>query len=91
MRPDSVVSSLKHYTRIKNSKSTYDAIVLSYAGIKCLNLDNEISEIFSIDKIIPSAGQGIITLQSREKDNKLFQFKKINHMKLIKGHMQKIF
>ena len=68
-------------TRIKKLKEgIYDAIVLSYAGIKYLNLDNEISEIFSTDQIIPSAGQGIIALQSREDDEEIVKvLEKINH------------
>ena len=38
-------------TRIKKLKEgLYDAIILSYAGIKYLNFENEISEIFSPDK-----------------------------------------
>ena len=54
-------------TRIKKLKDgNYDAIILSYAGIKNLNLENEIAEIFSVHEIIPSAGQGIIALQCRE-------------------------
>ena len=44
-------------------------------GIKYLNLENEISEIFSAEEIIPSAGQGIIALQCRENDERnRFQF-----------------
>ena len=35
---------------------------MSYAGIT-LNLNDHISEVFSIDEIIPSAGQGVIALQ----------------------------
>ena len=36
--------------------------------------------IFSVDEIIPSAGQGIIALQSREEDDKINSIlKKINH------------
>ncbi len=88
MRPDIVCKLIRGNidTRIKKLKEgTYDAIVLSYAGIKFLNLDNEISEIFSIDKIIPSAGQGIIALQCREKDNKIISIlKKINHSETYK-------
>ena len=57
-------------SRIKKLKDgDYDAIILSCAGLKCLKLENEISEIFSANEIIPSAGQGIIALQSREDDN----------------------
>ena len=68
-------------TRIKKlKKGNYDAIMLSYAGIKYLNFENEISEIFSADNIIPSAGQGIIALQCREKDKEIIPIlKKINH------------
>ena len=68
-------------TRIKKLKEgQYDAIMLSFAGIKYLQLENEITEIFSIDEIIPSAGQGIIALQSRKNDNEIISLlKKINH------------
>ena len=68
-------------TRIKKLKEgIYDAIILSYAGIKYLNFENEISEIFSADQIIPSVGQGIIALQCREEDNKIISIlKKVNH------------
>ena len=68
-------------TRIKKLKEgMYDAIILSYAGIKCLNLENEVSEIFTTEEIIPSAGQGIIALQCREDDQEIISLlKKINH------------
>ncbi len=68
-------------TRIKKLKDgLYDAIILSYAGIKFLDFDNKISEIFSPEKIIPSAGQGIIALQCREEDEKIISIlKNINH------------
>ncbi len=57
-------------TRIKKlNDGLYDAIMLSYAGIKSLLLEDKISEVFSTQEIIPSAGQGIISLQCR-KDNK---------------------
>ena len=88
MRPDIVCKLIRGNidTRIKKLKEgAYDAIMLSYAGIRCLNLDNEISEIFSINKIIPSAGQGVIALQCREKDNKIISIlKKINHSETYK-------
>jgi|TARA_Y100000389_G_scaffold157352_1_gene158453 hydroxymethylbilane synthase len=51
-------------TRIKKlNEGFYDAIILSYAGIKSLFAEDKISEIFSTEKLIPSAGQGIIALQ----------------------------
>ena len=58
----------------------YDAIILSYAGIKYLQLENEIAETFTTKEIIPSAGQGIIALQCRENDKEIISIlKKINH------------
>tara|TARA_B100001121_G_scaffold48997_1_gene42423 strand:- start:6199 stop:7116 length:918 start_codon:yes stop_codon:yes gene_type:complete len=70
-------------TRIKKlNDGIYDAIILSYAGIKSLMLKNVVTEIFSTKKIIPSAGQGIIALQCRKKDNRIISIlKKINHVK----------
>ena len=47
----------------------YDAIILSLAGIQSLGLEKEITQIFLIDEIIPSAGQGIICAQCRENDS----------------------
>ena len=68
-------------TRIKKLKEgQYDAIVLSLAGVKYLKLENEITEIFGIEEIIPSAGQGIIALQCRKDDKEINSLlKKINH------------
>tara|TARA_B100000902_G_scaffold292613_1_gene279030 strand:+ start:4439 stop:5356 length:918 start_codon:yes stop_codon:yes gene_type:complete len=73
-------------TRIKKlKKGMYDALILSYAGIKYLNLENEISEIFATNEIIPSAGQGIIALQCREDDNEVVSIlEKINHPETYK-------
>ena len=56
-------------TRIKKlNDGLYDAILLSYAGIKSLSIEDKITEIFSTQDIIPSAGQGIISLQCRNDD-----------------------
>ncbi len=56
-------------TRIqKLNDGLYDAIILSYAGILSLEIEDKITEIFSIEEIIPSAGQGIIALQCRNND-----------------------
>ena len=68
-------------TRIKKlNEGSYDAIILSYAGIKSLNMNNYISEIFSVEDLIPSAGQGIISLQCRDNDKETISLlKNINH------------
>ena len=68
-------------TRIKKlNEGLYDAIVLSYAGIKSLALEANIAEVFSTKEIIPSAGQGVITLQCRENDDQINSIlEKVNH------------
>ena len=59
-------------TRIKKLEmGEYDAIVLSKAGIDSLKLEHKISQEFSIDELIPCAGQGIIAIQCREDDNEI--------------------
>ena len=69
-------------TRIKKlNEGKYDAIILSKAGIKSLNLMDYITEEFSTDDLIPSVGQGAIAIQCRSSDNDMIKFlKKINHM-----------
>jgi hydroxymethylbilane synthase len=68
-------------TRIKKLKDNlYDAIILSYAGIQSLSLNENISQTFSTSEIIPSAGQGVIALQCRENDQELIKLlEKVNH------------
>ena len=73
-------------TRIKKLKEgQYDAIILSLAGINYLQFENEITETFTTEEIIPSAGQGIIALQCRENDEEIISIlKKINHNETYK-------
>ncbi len=68
-------------TRIKKlNDNLYDAIILSYAGIKSLGLEKKISQIFSTSEIIPSAGQGVVALQCKENDQELIKLlNKVNH------------
>ena len=70
-------------TRInKLNDDLYDAIILSYAGLKSLNIDKQISQIFSTQEIIPSVGQGVVALQCRKNDkHTLDLLSKINHKK----------
>ena len=67
-------------TRIKKLKEgLYDAIILSSAGIKSLQLEKEITQIFTTDAIIPSAGQGIISIQCRKNHTEITELlNKIN-------------
>ena len=68
-------------TRIKKlNDGLFDAIILSYAGVKSLNLENKISQTFSTSEIIPSAGQGVVALQCRDNDKSMIELlEKIDH------------
>ena len=68
-------------TRIRKlNENLYDAIILSYAGIDALGLNQNISQTFSISEIIPCAGQGVIALQCRNNDEDLIELlKKVDH------------
>ena len=58
-------------TRINKLKNKeFDAIVLSLAGLKMLNLEKEVKEIFSDKQMLPAIGQGAIALQCRLEDQK---------------------
>ena len=88
IRPDVICKLIRGNvdTRLKKLKEgMYDAIILSYAGIQYLQLENEITEIFTTEEIIPSVGQGIIALQCRENDKDIISLlKKINHEETYK-------
>jgi len=59
-------------TRIKKLENgEYDAILLSKAGIDALGFNEKISQEFSVDELIPCAGQGIIAIQCRANDNEM--------------------
>ena len=68
-------------TRIRKlNENLYDAILLSYAGIDSLGLNQNISQTFSTSEIIPCAGQGVIALQCRDYDEGLIKLlKQIDH------------
>ena len=58
-------------TRINKLKNKeFDAIVLSLAGLKMLDLESEAKEIFTINQMLPAIGQGAIALQCRKNDKK---------------------
>jgi hydroxymethylbilane synthase len=67
-------------TRINKLKNKeFDGIVLSLAGIKMLNLEKEVKEIFTIEQMLPAIGQGAIALQCKKNDQKTLNIiKKIN-------------
>lgn len=53
-------------TRLRKlDEGQYGALVLAAAGLRRLGLEHRISRFFTVDEIIPAAGQGIIAVQGR--------------------------
>ena len=77
------IEIINQNTRIeKINRGEYDGAILALAGIKTLNLENHVKQIFSLKDFIPTAGQGIIAVQCRENDEYIKKIlKKINHHK----------
>ena len=67
-------------TRIqKLENGEFDAILLSKAGIDSLKLQNKITQEFSVDELVPCAGQGIIAIQCKKNDSDIIDLlEKIN-------------
>tara|TARA_B100000963_G_scaffold192222_1_gene167309 strand:- start:533 stop:1453 length:921 start_codon:yes stop_codon:yes gene_type:complete len=68
-------------TRIRKiDEDELDGIILAAAGLKSLNLDNEIAFTFETDQILPAVGQGVIAVQCKKNNNNIKNLlKKINH------------
>lgn len=50
----------------KLDNGEYSAIILAAAGLKRLGLEERISRYFTIEEMIPAAGQGILAVQGRQ-------------------------
>lgn len=75
MREDIIVKPIRGNinTRLKQlEEGKYDAIVLAFAGLKRINLQKKITQIFSHNEIMPAPAQGILCVQCRKNDNKIY-------------------
>jgi hydroxymethylbilane synthase len=59
-------------TRLKRIEKDLDAVILAAAGIKRLGLS--MGTAIDINEMIPSPGQGIIAIETRQEDEKLNRF-----------------
>lgn len=55
---------LKRLEKLENED--YSALILAYAGIKRLGLEDRINKIFETYEILPAACQGVLVVQSRK-------------------------
>ena len=82
-RDDLIVTPIRGniLTRLKKLENeNYDAIIIAAAAIKRLNLENIITEYFSIEEMLPAPGQGALCAECRDKDTEI-----INMLKSIEN------
>lgn len=66
--PDATFESIRGnvQTRLRKlDEGQYGGIILAAAGLKRLGLEHRISRYFSVDEVLPAAGQGILAIQGR--------------------------
>ena len=74
LRPDLRIVDLRGNvpTRVEKVRSReIDAAVLALAGLRRLNLESDVAEIFDADRLIPAPGQGAVAVQIRADDEAL--------------------
>ena len=74
LRPDLRIVDLRGNvpTRVEKVRSReIDAAVLALAGLRRLNLEADVAEIFDADRLIPAPGQGAVAVQIRANDEAL--------------------
>ena len=71
LRPDLKVVDIRGNinTRLeKLENGYYDAIILAAAGLNRLNLQKRISEVFTLEQMLPAPGQGALAVETRSND-----------------------
>jgi hydroxymethylbilane synthase len=67
-------------TRVGRIQQDLDAIVLARAGLQRLELAAAITEVFSIDRVLPAPAQGAMAVQCRAEDRDLIlRLSALNH------------
>lgn len=73
LRPDLKIESIRgnvdtRISKLRDEPRRYDAIVLAHAGLKRLERDGEITQLFSVEEMLPAPGQGALAVQCRAGD-----------------------
>ena len=79
-RPDLEIAEIRGNvpTRLKKfEESDLDAMVLAYAGLHRLGLDEHIKEIVPFDILLPAAGQGAVAVETRIGDQEIDELVKV--------------
>ena len=73
-RPDLRMESIRGNveTRVRKAldrEGIYDAIILAFAGLERLGLEDVISEVLSFEQMLPAPGQGALGIQCRDEES----------------------
>lgn len=71
LRPDLNVQDIRGNLNTRFQKffdSDLDAMVLAYAGVHRLKMDERISELISLELVLPAVGQGALVIETRQDD-----------------------
>jgi hydroxymethylbilane synthase len=84
LRPDLKVSSIRGNvpTRIRKAMDPdgpYDAIILAHAGLERLGRMDVISQVLSLEWMLPAAGQGALAIQCRDESLSRERVAPLNH------------
>ena len=65
LRPDLEYVPIRGNIQTRLSKlSELDGVVLAAAGLKRMGLEKEITEYFSVERVLPASGQGILAIET---------------------------
>ncbi|WP_457642891.1 hydroxymethylbilane synthase [Persephonella sp.] len=69
-------------TRIRKlEEGQYDGIILAYAGLKRLELQDKVKKVFDTDYMIPAVAQGFLGIEARLNDRQTIEIVSVlNHM-----------
>ena len=72
VRPDLKVEVIRGNVQTRLSKiETLDGVILAQAGLKRLGLEDQITQVFKADEMIPAVGQGALAIECRADDTEM--------------------
>ncbi|MGA2668962.1 MAG: hydroxymethylbilane synthase [Ignavibacteria bacterium] len=67
-------------TRLRKfEESSYDGLVLAYAGLLRLSLEAKVKHIIPTGIILPAAGQGVMAIETRQDEGDIIELVKVLH------------
>ena len=76
VRPDLKVEVIRGNVQTRLSKietEKLDGVILAQAGLKRLGLDDQITQVFKADEMIPAVGQGALAIECRSDDTEMLE------------------